>query len=299
MQSIEIRDRTRDSLAPYLPIPHGTRKLLGFCGGLLLFISAYAIKLCYRAYVQAASNVFMGAIFLGVVIALLSEATMGGDTHEGMLIGWFKAYWDRNWCGYKLLVFKVGEEYKYLILRPWIYPKSLDEWCGDDSPVLISIPLYGWTGVPNYWVKDAPLDPRPFFLRLNNRSFNGGWTVVVLDFFGNHLNLPVEMALELAIAQVQSTPALPKTVHHWDLSGVFLQTCEDWRLQSESTKFFQVKYSRAVHAIEEAIEMIRASTRFQRSKAGMEIREFLELRYCMLDNNLSEEQARAFLAKSA
>jgi len=287
VKAIQIPDRTRASLAPYLPIPYGELKFAGMVTSLVLFLIAQAAAhLWFPSYGWPTNlGILISGLFM--IIFLLIAAVASRDVDGG----WAAAYWDRNWRGYTLWVYKEGEEYKYWVFRT-------GDLANHGVEVCISIPLYKLAGVPTYWVRDT-LVPTQFHLQLKHRTFSGAWCVVVGDSFGNRLTLPVEMALELGLAQIQDTSELPYTARHFDLANNFLAVCKDWKWQNEARASNHRRFEDSLRVIEKAIEMIRASKRFQHSAEGKRIREFLELRYLMIANNESEGEARKRMAKSA
>lgn len=294
MKAIQIPDRTRASLAPYLPIPYGTLKILGMVLSILLAIAS--IPAFSLLGLPAKLGGFVAILFL-VIFSLILKL-VERDIDGTWVTHWATAYWDRNWRGYTLWVYKEGEEYRYHILSVGTDPSHPNARFGGPSRVMVAIPLHWWTDGPTYWVRDT-LVPRPYNIRFKHRTFSGAWCVVVGDSFGNRLTLPVEMALELALVQVQDTSALPYKARHFDLANNFLVVCTDWKWQKESGERSYCRFVDSLRTIEDAINMIRATTRFQRSKEGKAIREFLELRYLMIANNESEEDARKRMLKSA
>lgn len=306
MTSIQIPDRSRASLAPYLTIPYGTLKLLGMVGSIVLAITALvAGHLWFPLYSWPKTlGVLISGLFLLVyfLIAKFNERDIDGFEDYGWS-AYPRAYWNRNWRGYRLWVYQqntVSAPVRYRITREGEDPavflgaEFLDS--RDRPRVMISIPLGDWRSVPTVWVQDHPLDPRPFTIHLVDRKFRHDWQVIVRDFYGNRLTLPVEHALEIVSGRIPH-PLLTQPSN--TLSQVVLGLLKEHEEVKSRCGLYGGRSMDARAAIEKAVEMIRASTRYQHSKEGKAIRKFLELRYLMIANNESEEDARKKLADNA
>lgn len=294
MNRYEIPDRSRASLAPYLPIPYGTLKLLGV---VVFTLTALVATQVFRSFNLFGVGVLVSLLcgFVAGLIMRIARSDVDDTTR------WLLAYWDRNVRGYRLWVYKVGEEYRYRILREGVLdPRDPSVGFDDRAPVMLSVPL-SERRPRQIDVRMVEAAVGPFTVFLKNREFDharGSWEVSVQDFSGNRLIMSIEAALEVLLASTQMSTQLPHFSRQLSLNGVFMALGEEWRAQRRMSDRKGHELVSARIALSNAIDMIRSSTRFQRSKEGKEVREFLELRLRMLETGESEEDARAALAKS-
>lgn len=116
------------------------------------------------------------------------------------------------------------------------------------------------------------------------------------DFYGNRLTLPVEHALEIVSGRMPRC-FLNTTCN--TLSEVMIGIRRERDEVQDRCDFNGGQLMDARGTIERVIEMIRATTRFQHSKDGKAIREFLEIRLRMLYGGKTEEQVRMDMANNA
>lgn len=308
MKAIQIPDLSRASLAPYLPIPYGSLKLVGMFVSIVL-----AVVINIAAYFWLPNQWFytnLGILISGLflVVGILIMKVCRDDVDEIEDTNWWTAYIDRNWTGYRLWIYKVDAEVRYRVLRAGVDPAELILEFPDQAKVMISIPLGGWLSVPTVRVRFyslfAPVPiaiigvertSNPFTIRLVDRKFRDGWPVVIKDNYGNCLTVPVEFALDI-VSDWTPRPFLG-TLHYVDLMEVMHGLLEDHREAKGRSELNGARFLDARAVIEDAAQMILASTRFERSRDGKKIREFLELHLRMIDTGESEEEARANMTK--
>lgn len=302
-----LPDRSHASLAPYLPIEYATLKLVG--GSLvnivlcLIFLTVDHLWLHLQDWPQTVSLFLIAGFVLSALTMILKDDVNGN---------WWTAYLDRNWHGYTLWIYRpvrldelgrsggVDDEVRHHILRDGQNPTDLLL----EHPVayyrFLSIPLRGWPHVPSVRLKSNQRfdlgftkvgisGHSPFRIGLVDREFCDAWQVIVKDSRGDRLTVPVETALDIVSVH---TPGWDLDMPYRFLSQVLLGALEQHKLEKSQRKLNDGRFRDARIALEEAITMIRASTRFQRSKEGKATREFLELHLRMLNTGESEEEAR-------
>lgn len=301
MKPIQIPDRSRDSLAPYLPIPYGSLKLLGMVVSIVLVILVNVVPhIWFPLQIWASAlGLFVSCLFMAIGYLIMKIAQRDVDSRT--MREWWHEYTKRNLRGYRLWIYQkntVSAPVRYFILRegddPSVHLAAEFLNPRDRPTVMISIPLLGRTVVPTVWAQFHQLEPRPFTILLVDRKFRHDWQVIVQDFYGNRLTLPVEHALEIVSCRTPRVAALRQR-----LSQVYLDLRHEYDNESERRARNCSDFMDARGAVEKAVEMIQVSTRFQRSKEGKAIREFLELRLRMLYTGESEEEARKKMADTA
>lgn len=120
MTNIQIPDRSRASLAPYLPIPYGSLKLLGMVLSLVVIVIALVAGfLWFPSYGWSMKLGIFISMLVGIILMLII-AVAACDVEGEWVTDWFPAYWDRNWRGYRLWVYQqntVSAPVRYQITR--------------------------------------------------------------------------------------------------------------------------------------------------------------------------------------
>lgn len=264
---MRIDKLTRESLAPYLPIPHGGRKFLAL---LLVTLAAVAGAFVgYRSHNETLEVISVGAIAL-IIILPFRDPKFGGR-----LTNWLAAFVERNVTGYELWCVRslygdatvtyeihrrgdfVSTEGQKVVL---VVPLRVGAWCGVRIPDTAGC----WWSVRTH---DIALD------------FHAGTIVVEMrDRSGDRFKVDVERALRI-LASERSTcqrDTLTQNVGSvgWLVDGLMARLDEaNANLAAERTD-----RDLAVAALDEARGRIDATKRFSRSTDAMHIRDWLAQR---------------------
>lgn len=263
---------TRESLAPYLPIPHGGRRVLV---NVLMAIAAIAMIASRFAlpdiHPYGILVSMVGTIMLtGQIILSFRDAEFGGDPTK-----WFKTFFVRNYVGYELWCRRrlYGDDtIKYEIHRRGDFLPS-------SKNVVIAVPLQ--PGAPcKVRIPDTAgcwWSMRTHDIALDDHT--GMVVVEMRDQSGDRFKINVEGALRILVSE-RSTYEKDKLVMNHGSARLLVEGLMA-RLDETRSELANERIDRdvAVGELYHAAERIAGTKRFMESREAASIRNWLQMRF--------------------
>lgn len=278
---MHIEKLTRDTLAPYLPVKDGIFNLAFLPAAVLASAASWTFIL--RVLLDGSRDTVDGllagpAVGMALVCPLFAAVLImriwlqAKDDFNGGIRDWFKAVHARNWVGYELWccreLYGEDESVRYQFCRRGTGPHAAGQ------SVIISIPLSGGicvVAVPD-WRERVHWTIYP-----NEPSLRTDAVAVTMsDGAGNKFTVGIETALRVLVSE-RTTAANKKLADNAGSIGELVEGILN-RLDAAQEDLVRERSQRdmAVGHVDEAVTMIKDTTRFGRSKQGGEIRAWLE-----------------------